>query len=149
MTGTYKTIISGVLASLALAACATGTSPPAGDTIVLTANKEGLPGGCNIEMHQTYPADIAPQERQMSIRETENDLVKSGGVWSLPRPASDHRVVDNGDGTKTLRVFQWSFSPCRDVTLIVDVGACQSGQCLPVRLDAGPLPEGVAVSRGR
>lgn len=136
------------LAAIALSGCVTAEQPgglaPV-DEIVLDVRKTETAGGCTVQVFATYPNDLAPQTRELTISDPTSSLITQSGTAELPRPANDPRPVDNLDGTSSHTMFQWSFSPCRPVPLLIEIGACQSGECPPMRV-AGDWPDGVEVT---
>lgn len=137
------------LVQVLLSACATGqlaeTYVPS-EPIVLDVRKTSAPNSlaCEVEVFATYPSDMQPQTRDLVISDTSSELIRSFATVQLPRPPDDPRPLASDNGTTSFQMFQWSFSPCREVPLSIQIGDCKEGTC-PLMQVSPEIPEGVTV----
>ena len=135
------------LVSIALSGCAKSGLPalePSAAPITLEVSKSEDPGRCKVEVFANHSIGMARQPRELNIPDLANPLLAMNATVELPRPSIDKRPVSNPDGTVGFRVFQASYSPCREVALEVDIGACRGGRCPPMQV-SGDGPGGITV----
>lgn len=138
-----------MLTPLLLCACVGDLATPTSDNlppIMLDVRKTTMANSlaCEVEVFATYPSDMQPQIRELVIFDTSSEFVRSLATVEVPRPGEDSRPVANENGTTSFRMFQWSFSRCREVPLKIKIGACKQGPCPDMRVSTG-IPDGVTV----
>lgn len=114
--------------------------------VVLDVRKTALGAGdgCEVDVFATYPADMPAGTRELTIFDSSSELVRALATVELPRPENDPRQTRNADGTSSFRMFQWSFSQCRPVPLVIEIGTCESGNCPPMVVSP-ETPAGITV----
>ena len=131
-----------------LAACVPDTPPatdrPAAGVVTFMPVRSDGTGFCRVGYSVTYPANIAPQSRRITVSEPATGTTSS---YDLPIPplGPPSAYSRQGDMITFARLGDASIVDC-DPSLTrrsLTVGACTSGDCAPARFTPDPALAGL------